>query len=350
MSALFTNGATTSLASNILSTETTLVVATNTGSKFPSITGSDYFTITLEKSGVVEHMKCTARTGDTLTVVRGVDGSTPVDWNAGDPVELRLISMVLDNFAQVDSPVAFQDDVSVAGTLTVTGAASLSSTLTVSAATSLGGTLTVTGATSVSDLTASGTITGTLSGTASNADALDNLDSTQFLRSDVTDHKTAGDLIFYDNVKLALGTSSDCYFSWTGSALGLESATTHIFDIIQNGSLRFRFDGAPGDFHAAGDVIAVSNFTSSDPALKDNITTLTGAVDRIRALRGVGFTWKSNDRPSYGVLSTDVREVLPDAVNRIAGINGSHDVVNYNAIIALLVEAVKELADGYAAA
>jgi len=339
MSALFTNGATTSLASNILSTETTLVVATNTGSKFPSITGSDYFTITLEKSGIVEHMKCTARSGDTLTVVRGIDGSTPVDWTAGDLVELRLISSVLNKFAQVDSPTTFQDDVTINGAFTTYGTASFSSNIAVSGAATFGGTVSVTGA-----------ITGDLSGTASNANALDGLGSTQFLRSDTTDHKTAGSLVVDDNVKLALGTSSDCYFSWTGSALGLTSTSTHIFDIIQNGSLRFRFDGAPGDFHAAGDVIAVSNFTSSDPALKDNITTLTGAVDRIRALRGVGFTWKSNDRPSYGVLSTDVRKVLPDAVNRIAGINGSHDVVNYNAIIALLVEAVKELADGYAAA
>src|SRR5210317_188345 len=46
-----------------------------------------------------------------------------------------------------------------------------------------------------------GTITASLTGTASNAALLDSLDSTQFLRSDAADTKTAGDLSFADNVK-----------------------------------------------------------------------------------------------------------------------------------------------------
>jgi hypothetical protein len=54
-----------------------------------------------------------------------------------------------------------------------------------------------------------GTITASLTGTASNANQLDSLDSTQFLRSDAADSKTAGDLTFSDSVKAVFGTGSD---------------------------------------------------------------------------------------------------------------------------------------------
>lgn len=54
-----------------------------------------------------------------------------------------------------------------------------------------------------------GTITASLTGTASNAALLDSLDSTQFLRSDVADTKTSGDLSFADNVKATFGAGND---------------------------------------------------------------------------------------------------------------------------------------------
>jgi len=54
-----------------------------------------------------------------------------------------------------------------------------------------------------------GTITASLTGTASNAALLDSLDSTQFLRSDAADTKTSGSLNFSDNVALQFGASQD---------------------------------------------------------------------------------------------------------------------------------------------
>jgi hypothetical protein len=61
---------------------------------------------------------------------------------------------------------------------------------------------------STTTITAAG-FTGPLTGTASNAALLDNIDSTSFLRSDAADTKTSGDLSFSDSVKAAFGNGPD---------------------------------------------------------------------------------------------------------------------------------------------
>lgn len=89
--ALFSNNATTTLATAIGPGTTTITVATGTGAEFPSPTGGDWFTVTLWAAGSTtgtpnEIVRCTARTGDTLTVVRGQEGTTPASWSIGDTV------------------------------------------------------------------------------------------------------------------------------------------------------------------------------------------------------------------------------------------------------------------------
>jgi len=113
---LFTNNAATTLASGILSGATSLTVATGTGALFPTITGSEYFYCTLTNTGgTIEIVRITARTGDTMTIVRGQDGTTAAAWNTGDKFELRLNRIDLLNFPQLDSTNTF----SLAQTLSV---------------------------------------------------------------------------------------------------------------------------------------------------------------------------------------------------------------------------------------
>jgi hypothetical protein len=77
---LFANNAKTTLASGITSTQTSITVAPGTGSQFPSpVSGVSAFTLTLvsaSSSSTYEICLCTARSGDTLTVVRGQEGTT----------------------------------------------------------------------------------------------------------------------------------------------------------------------------------------------------------------------------------------------------------------------------------
>ena len=92
MAVLFTNNAATNLASSITSGSTSLTVTTGTGSLFPNPTPADYFLITLIgiSGSPLEIVKCTARSGDTMTIVRAQEGTTASAFNGGDQVQLRI--------------------------------------------------------------------------------------------------------------------------------------------------------------------------------------------------------------------------------------------------------------------
>ena len=92
MAVLFTNNATTNLASSITSGATSLTVLTGTGSLFPNPTAPDYFIITLIgiSGSPIEIVKCTSRSGDTLTIVRAQEGTTASAFTGGDQVQLRI--------------------------------------------------------------------------------------------------------------------------------------------------------------------------------------------------------------------------------------------------------------------
>lgn len=104
----FTNNATTTLASSINSSVTSLTVATGTGTKFPTLGAGDYFYCTLANTaGTVEIIKVTARSTDTFTIVRGQDNTSAAAWNSGDKVELRLVAASLNDIPKLDETNTF---------------------------------------------------------------------------------------------------------------------------------------------------------------------------------------------------------------------------------------------------
>ena len=128
------------------------------------------------------------------------------------------------------------------------------------------------------------------------------------------------------------------------------SVGTTTIDFQLDGNLDMRLEN-DGDLHVDGDVIAFST-TTSDPRLKDNIQPVEGALDKVAKLTGYTFNYKVDGRESAGVMSTEVREVLPSAVREttlpLKSPNGEddtteYDVVQYDQLHALLIEAVKEL-------
>ena len=72
--------------------------------------------------------------------------------------------------------------------------------------------------------------------TFENANKLDNLDSTQFLRSDAADVKTSGTLNFSDDVKLTLGTSDDLEIYHNGSNSYIDNTTGSLYLRGANGN------------------------------------------------------------------------------------------------------------------
>lgn len=77
----------------------------------------------------------------------------------------------------------------------------------------------------------------------------------------------------------------------------------------------------------------------SDSSLKNNVSPINNALDIINNLSGVGFNWKDSGKHSFGVLAQDMEKVIPDLVDDIN--NLKH--VNYDGIIAFLIEAIKQL-------
>ena len=87
MQELFANNAISTLASSINSSVTSLTLATGTGALFPSISGSQFFRVSLTDAltrSNHEIMFCTAISGDTLTVTRGQEGTIAQSWAAND--------------------------------------------------------------------------------------------------------------------------------------------------------------------------------------------------------------------------------------------------------------------------
>jgi hypothetical protein len=52
--------------------------------------------------------------------------------------------------------------------------------------------------------------------------------------------------------------------------------------------------------------------TSSDARLKHAITTLTGALDRVRALKPISHLWKADNSKGYGFKAHEVQDTIPD--------------------------------------
>ena len=128
----------------------------------------------------------------------------------------------------------------------------------------------------------------------------------------------------------------------------LDEGTDPDIGKFMDDEFRMYSDGA---FHADGDVTAFSATTSSDLKLKENIRDLEGSLDKTLKLRGVKFDWKDDNRKNdqLGFIAQEIEEVLPEVVSEVESIgdrNGeTHKVVNYQAVVPLLVEAIKELKD-----
>ena len=172
----------------------------------------------------------------------------------------------------------------------------------------------------------------------------DNITTSKILDANITTAKLANDSVTADKVASDLravqyiGLDSTDYMSFTDN--------TQI-DLYINNSNEFRFE-ADGDFHADGDVIAYSTTTASDERLKENVKVIENPLDKLDQLRGVTFDWiDREDKRSGGVIAQELEKVMPELVREVDSLKNedSFKAVDYNGLIGLLIEAVKELSD-----
>ena len=152
----------------------------------------------------------------------------------------------------------------------------------------------------VSNLTVSGTFTGTVSGNAATA-------------SLATDVVGSGGRVLYNSSNNNTTTSSNLSFDGSNLSVG-------------------------------GNITAYA----SDIRLKTNIATLERSLERLLTLTGFNYTWNekgvelgfSPGELQIGLSAQDVQKVVPEAVKRRA--NDEYLTVQYDRLVPLLIESIKE--------
>lgn len=92
-----TNNAFGTLNAGITNSATTIVLTAGQGARFPTLSAGDYFYATLiDTSNNLEIVKVTARSTDTMTVVRGQDNTTARAYSTNDRFELRPTAVMLN--------------------------------------------------------------------------------------------------------------------------------------------------------------------------------------------------------------------------------------------------------------
>jgi hypothetical protein len=131
------------------------------------------------------------------------------------------------------------------------------------------------------------------------------------------------------------GTSPLVAYGANSNNRMLVNGSTNVISFNTNGTEKVTID-------SSGNVVATGNVTAySDIRVKDNIEDITDAVDKLSQIRGVTYTridLDDKERKYAGVIAQEIEQVLPEAVFD----NGKVKSVDYNATIALLIEAVKE--------
>lgn len=87
MARVYVNNYSSALTSAITNSATTIFV--NSASGLPTLTGSQYYYLTIGSGGTYEIVKVTARTATTLTVVRAQESTSGVAWSAGTAITMR---------------------------------------------------------------------------------------------------------------------------------------------------------------------------------------------------------------------------------------------------------------------
>ena len=198
---------------------------------------------------------------------------------------------------------------------------------------------------------AAGTVTieGVTVATASNTLTLTNKTLTSpTLTTPVLGTPSSGTLTNCTGLPIATGVSglgaNVATFLATPSSANLASAVT---DETGSGALVFATSPtlttpdigiANGTSLSLSGICTASDFNStSDINLKENIRPIQNSSEIIGELEGVRFVWKADGKESIGVIAQEVEKTLPELVS-----NGDVKTVNYNGLIGILIEAVKD--------
>jgi hypothetical protein len=291
------------------------IVGSNTGATelFKIKNGSSTDKFTVDSSSGNTSIAGTLDVTDNVTLNKNV---TIVGSDTGATELFKIKNGSSTDKFTVDSS---SGNTSIAGTLDVTGTITGTS-LTVGSGGITGGTITGTSLTVGSGGITGGTITGTSLSVGSGG---------------ITGGTITG-------TSLSVGSGGITGGTITGSSLSVGSGG------ITGGTITGSSLSVTGNISADGDVTAFA----SDIRLKTNIEPIKNALDKVLNLNG--FTYNFNEigkelgfDPSIrhaGVSAQEVQAVLPEVIAP-APVSDDYITVKYEKLVALLIEAIKELSN-----
>jgi len=174
------------------------------------------------------------------------------------------------------------------------------------------------------------------------------------VRIDMSD---AGRAVFNGGIDIAANYDIELNDgTWTGEkARKIQAHSGHIY--YQSASHVFRNASGTNiaQVDGSGNFVALANITAygspSDIKLKENIEVIDNAVDKVKQLKGITYTLKSDGNRLTGLIAQDLEKVLPEAVYTAETIGDEfkgekpeeHLAIRYGNTVGLLVEAIKEL-------
>jgi len=145
---------------------------------------------------------------------------------------------------------------------------------------------------------------------------------------DILENDGFGNLSWVSSSFLPAGIDGSVQFNDGGGVFGGEN--TFLFDKVTN------------QLTVNGIVEANEFFAVSDAKLKKDVCVLNNSLETINKINGYQYKWKyqKNKNKQYGVIAQELEENgLGQMVNEKDGFKS----VNYNQLVPLLIEAVKEL-------
>jgi hypothetical protein len=144
--------------------------------------------------------------------------------------------------------------------------------------------------------------------------------------------------ILYGNGTGAIQSSSGLIWSSASGNLGIGTTASGGYKLDVNGTIHY-----------------TSLQASSDGRFKKNVQVILNPLDKLSSIRGVRFEWNEFinarrdgyelNRPTFGVIAQELEEVFPELVSiwKLSDDCADARSVNYEKIIPILIEAVKEL-------
>lgn len=202
-------------------------------------------------------------------------------------------------------------------------------------------------------ITASGSITGSSGSCTGNAATATRWATgrTISLTGDVTGTSAAFDgsaALSFAATLANSGVTAGTYLKVTVDAKGRVTGASAMTSGDVTGALGYTpvnkaGDSFTGSISVSGSITATGDITAySDARLKTDIQTITGALDRVRKLRGVTFSRRDTDNRGVGLIAQELALIVPEAV--MTHEDGLLSVA-YGNLVGVLIEAVKDLAD-----